>query len=168
MRKYVAIALVVMAVGLGMAQGEIMTPGGLPTPLGPIWRKLAADECNSVWAALKEEVKGVSLKGLPEPRTVNCLFFDKRQKNPVLGWEKGDKTLDQVFTEGWEKRKGTFETLRQDTSRPRAVGRFTFQPTPRSFVAVFFGFSPLTFSPIYDLVYALERENDVVLVEPTR
>lgn len=167
MRKYV-VALVVMAVGLGMAQGELMTPRGLPTPLGPIWRKPGADECKSVWATLKEEVKNVYLKGLPEPEKVECLYFDKRQKNPALGWEMGSKTLDQVFSEGWEKRKGTFEMLRQDSYRPRGVGRFTLQPTPRSFVAVFFGFSPLTFSPIYDLVYALERENDVVLVEPTR
>jgi hypothetical protein len=160
----ILVGLVVAVMGLGLAQGEVVTPQGLPTPFGPIWRKLAEEECRVVWAALKEEVKDIALKGLPEPRAVNCLYFDK-QKNS-LGWEMGNKTLDQVFSEGWERHKRSFEMLRQDSSRPRAVGGFTFQPTPRSFVAVFFGFSPLLFRPIYDMIYALERENDVVLVEP--
>ncbi|MCL6531407.1 MULTISPECIES: hypothetical protein [Meiothermus] len=158
--------VLVVVMGFALAQGEVMTPGGLPTPLGPLWRPLPAEECNAVWTALKEEVKAVTLRGLPEPKTVNCLFFNKAQRNNALGWEMGNKTLDQVFTEGWERQRGVFEMLRNNSNQPRAVGRFSFQPTPKSFVSVFFGFSPLFFRPIYDLIYALERENDVVLVEP--
>jgi len=45
-----------------------------------------------------------------------------------FNWEMGTKSLDQVFTDGWEKRRGTFDTIRSTTGR--ANGIVTFQPTP--------------------------------------
>lgn len=166
MRKGILIGLMIaaMGMGLGLAQGELMTPRGLPTPLGPYWKKLEPDKCKEAWAAFKEEVKGAYLKGLGEPREVNCLYFERGQKNAMLGWEMGTKTLDQVFTEGWEKRKGTFDTIRSTTGR--AKGIVTFQPTPRSFVALVLGFESYNYLPRVEVLCALERENDVVLVEP--
>lgn len=167
MRKGILIGLVIaaMGTGLGLAQeGELMTARGLPTPLGPYWKKLEPDKCTAAWAAFKEETKGVYLKGLGEPREVNCLYFEKGQKNRMFNWEMGTKTLDQVFSEGWEKRKGTFETIRRTTGR--AKGIVTFQPTPRSFVALVLGFEEFSYSPKFEALYALERESDVVLVEP--
>jgi hypothetical protein len=41
--------VLVVVMGFALAQGEVMTPGGLPTPLGPLWRPLPAEECNAVW-----------------------------------------------------------------------------------------------------------------------
>lgn len=163
MRKGILIGVLFVVMGLGLAQGEVMTPRGLPTPLGPLWRKLEADKCKEVWEAFKEEVKGAALKGLGNPRDVQCLYFDKRQRNAMLGWEMGTKTLAQVFTEGWERQTGTFQMLQRDG---RAQSMVSFQPTPRSFVALVLGVNALRYQWAVEVVGALERENDVVLVEP--
>ena len=161
------IGLVIAAMGPGLAQGgELMTPNGLPTPLGPYWKKLAPEECAAVWEAFKGEAKGAALSGLPEPKRVNCLYFNKGSKNMALNWEMGNRTLSQVFLEGWEGQRRTFEIIRDTTGR--AKGIVTFQPTPRSFVALVLGFEPLMYLPRFEVVYALEREDDVVLVEPGR
>jgi len=165
MRKFLFGAL--LAMGLGLAQfGEVMTPSGLPTPIGPYWKKLAPEECQAAWKAFKEEAKGASLTGLEGFKEVRCLYFEKGSKNAPLGWEMGNKTLSQVFLEGWEKHKDTFRMLADATGR--AKGIVTFQPTARSFVALVLGFKALEFLPRFDVVYALERENDVVLIEPFR
>lgn len=75
----------------------------------------------------------------------------------------GTKTLAQVFTEGWERQMGTFQMLQRDG---RAQSMVSFQPTPRSFVALVLGVDALRYQWAVEVVGALERENDVVLVEP--
>ena len=165
MRKFLFGAL--LAMGLGLAQfGELRTPSGLPLPPGPYWKKLAPEECQAALEAFKEEAKGASLTGLEGFKGVQCLYFDRRSKNPLSGWEMGNKTLTQVFMEGWEKQKDSFRMLADATGRAKGV--VTFQPTARSFVALVLGFKALEFLPRFDVLYALERESDVVLIEPGR
>ncbi|MCL6569004.1 MAG: hypothetical protein K6T35_09015, partial [Meiothermus silvanus] len=116
-----------------------------------------------VWEAVKKEI---SLTGFPEPRKeLNCLYFDKRSKNVALGWEMGDRTLSQVFTEGWQRQKGTFDLLRRNSYNNRALSIVTMQSS-KVFVAILTGMNAYTMSMNVEGIVALERENDVVLVEP--